>query len=220
MRSPLNRGGLRSYLVLFALLRGGATHWSILGGIPLIVAGALLHLWAKGCLRQNRVVAKIGPYRFVRHPFYLANALVDAGIAVMSGWWMLDALLPVWWLAIYLPVIGQEENYLVGDFGADYEQYRRRVPCLIPWRRPLPRTADGFRWDNPNITEDGAISRSLRLLAYPLLLFACMRLRADGLSFFANPVNLGALVLLSLWYGLVSRRWRPARSIFSAAGQS
>jgi protein-S-isoprenylcysteine O-methyltransferase Ste14 len=166
------------------------------------------------------VVAKIGPYRFVRHPFYLANALVDAGIAVMSGWWVLDALLPVWWLAVYLPVIRKEENYLIGAFGADYEQYRRQVPCLIPWRRPLPRAAGGFRWDNPNITEDGAVRRSLKLLAYPLLFFACMHLRADGLAFFADSAQLAVLVVLGLWYGLASRRWRPARSVFSPAGQS
>ena len=75
-----------------------------------------LHTWAKGCLRQNRVVATIGPYRFVRHPFYLANALIDAGLVVMAGWWPLAVVLPLWWLAIYIPVIRGEERYLSREF--------------------------------------------------------------------------------------------------------
>ena len=81
----MNRGGLRFFLVLAALVGGHTTNATILAGIPLIVLGTAGDFWAKGCLRQNRVVATIGPYRFVRHPFYLANALIDAGLAVMSG---------------------------------------------------------------------------------------------------------------------------------------
>ena len=79
------------------------------------ILGVWLHTWAKGCLRQNRVVATIGPYRFVRHPFYLANALIDAGLVVMAGWWPLAVVLPLWWLAIYIPVIRGEERYLSGE---------------------------------------------------------------------------------------------------------
>ena len=48
----------------------------------------------------------------MRHPFYLANALIDAGLVMMAGWWPLALALPVWWLAIYLPVIRGEERYL------------------------------------------------------------------------------------------------------------
>ncbi len=90
MKSPTNRGGLRFYLVIFALLTVFATpaiHTTpatVLHGVPLILLGVALHLWAKGCLHQDREVTTTGPYRFVRHPFYTANALIDSGIAVMS----------------------------------------------------------------------------------------------------------------------------------------
>jgi hypothetical protein len=126
---------------LTALALGGVTHVTILAGMPVLLVGAALHFWSKGCLRQNRVVSKSGPYRFLRHPFYLANALIDAGIAVMSGSWALRALLPLWWLAAYIPVIRREERYLKATF-ADYEEYAKQVPALIPWRRPL-KTASG-----------------------------------------------------------------------------
>jgi hypothetical protein len=201
MKSPLNRGGLRYCLVLAALLRGAATQTTILAGVPLIVLGTILHFWAKGCLRQNQSVAMTGPYRYVRHPFYLGNALIDAGIAVMSGWWVLQGVLPAWWLAVYIPVMRGEEDFLSRTFGSIYEDYKRRVPRLIPWRRPLPRTADGFRWSNPNIAADQEIPRALRLLAYPLLFLVCMGYRTSGLSFFGDVANLSALAMLCTLYG-------------------
>ena len=147
-----------------------------------LILGAWLHTWAKGCLRQNRVVATIGPYRFVRHPFYLANALIDAGLVVMAGWWPLALALPLWWLAIYLPVIRGEERYLAEKFPDEYPEYKRRVPCLIPWRRPLPFTGDGFRWSNPNIAGGEELPRLARILAYPLLFFVVAGLRRGGWS--------------------------------------
>jgi hypothetical protein len=202
MKLPLNRGGLRFYLVLIALLCGRATHATILAGVPLVVLGAAIHLWAKGCLQQNQVVARGGPYRFVRHPFYLANALVDAAIAVMSGWWLLQVVLPFWWLAVYLPVIRGEERYLTGAFGSVYEDYKKRVPCLLPWRRPLPAGEDGFRWRNRNITADGALGRSLRLLAYPALFWVSTDLRAEGFVSLSQAPQWLALATLGLVYGL------------------
>jgi protein-S-isoprenylcysteine O-methyltransferase Ste14 len=205
MKTPLNRGGLRFFLVLFALLRGCTTQTTILAGVPLIVLGTALHFWAKGCLRQDQVVAMGGPYRFVRHPFYLANALIDAGVAVMSGWWLLQIVLPVWWLAIYIPVMRKEENYLSGAFGTVYEEYKKRTARLIPWRRPLPRAGEGFSWSNPNIATGDEVARALRLLGYPLLFFVCMHLRNDGMSFLRHSGNSLAVAGFVVLHGIA---WR------------
>jgi protein-S-isoprenylcysteine O-methyltransferase Ste14 len=198
MKSPLNRGGLRFYVVAVALAVGtlyiqSTTARSILAGLPLLVVGVCLHTWAKGCLRQNRVVAVIGPYRFVRHPFYLANALIDFALAVMSGWLPLMIFLPVWWLAIYIPVISGEERYLSEKFPDEYPAFRKRVACLIPWRRPLPYSGDGFRWSNPNIVGGEELPRAVRILAYPLLFFVARGLRADGTDWLRDGWHLTAL---------------------------
>ncbi|MGO9112002.1 MAG: methyltransferase family protein [Thermoguttaceae bacterium] len=212
MKSPLNRGGLRFYLVIIALVAGtlmaGTTSPSwILAGLPFLLSGVWLHTWAKGCLRQNRVVARIGPYRFVRHPFYLANALIDTGLVVMAGWWPLALALPLWWLAIYIPVIRGEERYLAENFPDEYPAYRLQVPCLIPWRRPLPQPAsgypgDGFLWNNPNIAGGEELPRAARILAYPLLFFVVQGLRSDGLAWFNDGWNLTALAGLAMLYVL------------------
>jgi len=207
MKSPLNRGGLRFYLVVIALLAGAL--WarttgpaSILAGLPPLLLGVWLHTWAKGCLRQNRVLATIGPYRFVRHPFYLANALIDAGLVTMAGWWPLAVALPFWWLAIYLTVIRGEERYLAETFPDEYPAYKRRVPCLIPWRCPLPYTGEGFRWGNPNIAGGEELPRVLRILAYPLLFFVVQGLRGGGMAWLADGWNLTWLAGLIMFYAL------------------
>ena len=225
MKSPLNRGGLRFYLVIIALAAGTliartTTHFSILAGLPFLFLGIWLHTWAKGCLRQNCVVAMAGPYRFVRHPFYLSNALIDAGLVIMGGWWPLAAVLPLWWLAIYVPVIRGEEKYLAENFPDEYPQYKRRVPCLAPWRRPLPYTGEGFRWANPNIAHGEELPRAVRILAYPLLFFVAQSLRGNGLSWLDDGWNLAGLAALIMLYVLaweLQRHQRQRRWILPSA---
>jgi hypothetical protein len=233
MKLPHNRGGLRFFLVLLTLARGAATPGTILAGTPLLLLGTALHFWAKGCLRQNQAVAQGGPYRFVRHPFYLANAMIDAALAVMSGWWVLWAVLPFWWLAVYLPVIRREEQYLAAAFGSLYEEYARRVPCLVPWRRrgtrgrgcgspghprPWPWVAEGFSWSNPNIVSEGEPARALHLLAYPLLLLVAADLRGGGLACFGAGRHGWEPAVLAALYGLA---WlvKPRRKLPSPSGR-
>jgi len=188
--------------------------------LPCLLLGAWLHAWAKGCLRQNRVVATIGPYRFVRHPFYVANALIDTGLVVMAGWWPLAAILPLWWLAIYLPVIHGEERYLTETFADVYPEYKRRVPCLIPWRRPLPYNGSGFRWSNANIAGGEELPRVAKILAYPLLFFVGQGLSGSGMQWFDdgwNITSLAALIMLYVLSGELHGHQRQRRWILPLA---
>ena len=166
MRVPWNRGGLRHYVLLLGLLANRATPASIAAGIPLLLGAIGLQLWAKGCLHPNQEVTSAGPYRFVRHPFYLGNAFLDLGLAIMSGWWVLIAIFPVWWLAIYLPTMRREESEMADLFGDAYTAYRKRVPFLIPHRRPLPPQAGGFSWRNPTVFRT-EMPRALRFSVLP-----------------------------------------------------
>jgi protein-S-isoprenylcysteine O-methyltransferase Ste14 len=77
----------------------------------------------------------VGPYRFVRHPlmacllaFLWAQPVMPPGLALLSGG-----------LTAYI-VLGVllEERDLRRRFGSAYEDYRRRVPMFLPWRRPAP----------------------------------------------------------------------------------
>jgi hypothetical protein len=199
MKVPWDRGGLRSYLVLLALLLCGKHHTTLLWGLPLLVLGAALHVYEKGCLHQDQVVATGGPYRFVRHPFYTANLMIDESLALMSGCWPLIVLLPVWWFAVYLPVMRGEEAYLCSAFPDVYPAYQRRLPRLFPTRRPLPAEGEGFSFRNSNITDDSVIPRFLRIIAYPLVFFLAQEGWARNV--FANPNALMAFAALVVLYG-------------------
>jgi hypothetical protein len=200
MKLPWNRGGLRTYLLLLALAFARPDSGALWYGSALLLLGVALQVYAKGCLRQNQVVATGGPYRFVRHPFYTANLMIDEGIALMSGCLPLATLLPVWWLLVYLPVMRQEEACLSALFPDIYPPYQRRLPRLFPFRRPVPSAGQGFSWANPNIVSDTVIPRALRLSACPLLFLVWRVLRARGL----RPLAEGDALLLSTLAVLLS----------------
>jgi protein-S-isoprenylcysteine O-methyltransferase Ste14 len=81
------------------------------------------------------VLLVVGPYRYVRHPlmtcllvFLWAQPVMPPALAFLSGG-----------LTAYVAVgLVFEERDLLARFGDAYRAYRRRVPALVPWRRPAP----------------------------------------------------------------------------------
>lgn len=77
-----------------------------------------------------------GLYRYVRNPMYVAVTLIVLGEALLL--WSRDLLLywGVFFAMVNIFVIGYEEPYLRNRFGAEYEDYTRRVGRWLP---TLPR---------------------------------------------------------------------------------
>jgi isoprenylcysteine carboxyl methyltransferase (ICMT) family protein YpbQ len=147
-------------------------------GVGLLAAGALLHLWAKGCLRQDEQLTVCGPYRFSRHPFYLSYLMIDAGLCLMiASIWVAVVYFPAW-AVVYWFQVRREERKLAGLFGEDYADYRRRVPVLLPYGPHAP-CADGqsFSWSNPNLARRSEIARLLRLAAFPMFFYLAYQVR-------------------------------------------
>ena len=222
MRVPWNRSGLRSYVILVALLANEITPVSILQGIPFVALGMAMHVWAKGCLKQNEEVTRSGPYRFVRHPFYVANGFLDAGLAIMSGWWVLQLALPIWWLAVYLPAMRREERAMTERFGPAYEAFQRDVPQFFPYRLPAPAPPERFSWLNPNLLHT-ELPRALRYVCYPLVFFLVHRLWLEGAQFFTtpSPPEIAAAISCVALYGasIVIRRRRKGFALPVASAQ-
>src|SRR5262245_14884903 len=84
---------------------------------------------------QRLVVS--GVFRWVRNPAYLAavGALVGQGLVFASRPVLIYAL--AMWIAFHLLVVVYEEPTLRRKFGAEYEDYCRRVPRWVP---RLPRS--------------------------------------------------------------------------------
>jgi protein-S-isoprenylcysteine O-methyltransferase Ste14 len=83
-------------------------------------------------LVEGHRLVTAGPYGMVRHPIYSAmlGKLVATAL-VLSHW--IGLLAGVVLFAIGTAIrIGREEKLLRAQFGAEYEDYARRVPALLP----------------------------------------------------------------------------------------
>jgi len=105
---------------------------------PLLTAGSWIAI--KGVKETTLKVAEThraetivttGTYSVIRHPQYFGGLLAHVGISfLLSAWYSLLAT-PLMVAVVYL-ISRKEEEELIGEFGKDYEDYRKRVPMLIP----------------------------------------------------------------------------------------
>ena len=132
----------------FALL--AAMAWPRVGAasppvaFAVIAAGGLLGIWALAANRPGnfniRPLPKIegrliesGPYRFVRHPMYLAVLLVALGLLIRDPvWWRGAALLM---LAFVLHLKAAIEEVALTKLHLGYAAYRERTARFIPFLR-------------------------------------------------------------------------------------
>lgn len=121
------------FVVVAIALRKPA--WN-LWGIPLVVLGEALRTWAAGHLVKDESLTVGGPYAHVRNPLYLGSLLNTLGFLVILGDLLLAAIFLALAIAIYLPTVKQEEDYLCRMHGEAFEAYRRAVPGLVPRLTP------------------------------------------------------------------------------------
>jgi protein-S-isoprenylcysteine O-methyltransferase Ste14 len=83
-------------------------------------------------IRENHVIVRNGPYRYLRHPSYSGYLLAMLGVGVALDNWA--ALLPLLGinLAVYANRIAIEETVLVENFGEAYRRYQQETKRIIP----------------------------------------------------------------------------------------
>jgi protein-S-isoprenylcysteine O-methyltransferase Ste14 len=113
-----------------------------IGGAGLYVLGYILMAWALITLGHvyqlggsaPRGVDKmivVGPYRFVRHPMYIAVLCISLGLAGLIQSWAFFAVFCIYLVLIVL-LIPVEEAVLQRAYGEEYVTYRQKVKKLIP----------------------------------------------------------------------------------------
>jgi protein-S-isoprenylcysteine O-methyltransferase Ste14 len=85
-----------------------------------------------------------GPYRLVRHPLYVGWLFAFWMAPTMTLAHLVFAVATTGYILLAIQL---EERDLVREFGASYEQYRGRVPMLIPslGRRPAAEASVGLQ---------------------------------------------------------------------------
>jgi len=111
-----------------------------LWGAPLVLIGEVIRTWAAGHLVKDESLTVGGPYAYARNPLYLGSLLSGVGFLVILGDWRLAVTFLAVSLAIYLPTVKQEQDYLRRMHGEAFDAYCRAVPALLP--RPTPARLD------------------------------------------------------------------------------
>jgi protein-S-isoprenylcysteine O-methyltransferase Ste14 len=108
---------------------------SMLGSLLLVLPGLWLRGYAAGYVRKNSELTTTGPYAYTRNPLYLGSMMIAVGFAAASGRVIIVVLLAALFLAIYVPTILSEEEFLRGQFPG-FDAYAARVPRLLPRLTP------------------------------------------------------------------------------------
>ena len=120
----------------FRLLRPG-----VASAVIVAIASTALLYWTFSSLgknltdtvvtRRDAVLVTHGPYRWVRHPFYVCAALLMASVTILTANWLIGitSLMVLILLAIRTP---KEERMLIQRFGDDYRHYIETTGKFVP----------------------------------------------------------------------------------------
>jgi protein-S-isoprenylcysteine O-methyltransferase Ste14 len=110
-------------------------------GVVFGVLCSLLMYWTLSSLGKNltdtvvtRPAATLvthGPYRWVRHPFYVTAALLMASVTLLTAYWFIG-LASVVVMALLIVRTPKEEAMLIKRFGDEYRTYMLRTGRFIP----------------------------------------------------------------------------------------
>jgi len=136
--------GLVTYMINPALMTWSSValpNWLRWTGVVLGITGGLLLVVTFRTLGNNltdTVVTRAahtlvtrGPYRWVRHPFYLAAALAFVANSLVTANWFL-ALTGGITCGLLLLRTRIEEEKLIERFGEDYREYMKRTGRFLP----------------------------------------------------------------------------------------
>ena len=129
---------LRNLSVLVPAINFSFSLLHLIISIPFLTAGPWLGI--KGVKETTLKVAEThrtekivttGVYSMVRHPQYVGGLLAHVGISLLLSAWCSLLSTPLMVVLVYL-ISRKEEEELIREFGKEYEDYKRKVPMLIP----------------------------------------------------------------------------------------
>lgn len=118
---------------------------SVLIGSCVALVGLCIRALASGHVEKNEVLATSGPYAHTRNPLYLGSTILAIGFLIAARSWWLSLIAAAMLVAIYVPVIRSEEEFLRGRF-SEFDDYAAHVPRLFPRVRGYHSRPSSFSW--------------------------------------------------------------------------
>ena len=115
-------------------------------GLMVSIPGILLRASASGHVQKNESLATTGPYAYTRNPLYLGSLIIAVGFALAARSWWIAAIVLVFFVSVYVPVIRGEEKFLRSRF-PEFETYTAKVPRLLPRLTAANKERGSFSWE-------------------------------------------------------------------------
>lgn len=114
----------------------GDPHFNILHIISnvLIIGGLILTAKAWNILyksKRGNCLAASGPYKYIRHPQYLAFILIIVGFLIQWPTIITLLMAPIL-IARYTRLGKEEEKIMLGKYGNEYALYKKETPGYFP----------------------------------------------------------------------------------------
>jgi protein-S-isoprenylcysteine O-methyltransferase Ste14 len=94
-----------------------------------------------------RAIVRSGIYGRLRHPLFSAGVVISVGMAMF--FWQRDVLTMALVNVAVLPIYTVLEDHRCALAHERYDDYRRQVRAVVPYRWPEPRRTDDRVGDNP-----------------------------------------------------------------------
>jgi hypothetical protein len=108
-------------------------------GTVILLFGESIRFVSAGTLKKYKgVVSKNGIYSFTRNPLYIGSFFIGTGTCIIGRDPLFAVLFVTLFLGVYFTVIKREEEFLIKQYGEEYESYLRTVPRIFPRRIDIP----------------------------------------------------------------------------------
>jgi protein-S-isoprenylcysteine O-methyltransferase Ste14 len=202
-------------IFIWFLISSNTTEFLFRIGIAIVLLGEIIRLWANGYVgcskvnwsrskEGNKKIGRLitaGPYAFVRHPLYLGTLIMGAGFCIMFGEPLVAIVALGCFLWLYGKKIKEEEERLAFECGQPYELYRKKVPCLFPFRKRFTAREGEWSWNGI------LASKEWKTCIWSIIVFFIVYLREEIIQereFLATDKWFKQLFVLSMMLILVS----------------
>lgn len=190
---------------------------TIIGQLVRIITIGLVYIIRGG--KDRRVYAEdlvvTGIFAHCRNPLYVGNILILVGLGIASNSLIFMAIFTPVFLLFWQAIVLAEENYLRNKFGAQYEQYCRRVSRWLINFKGIGATLRSmeFKWKRVIIREYNATY--LWMSGAVLIVMKHFYFHEEQFDFKKNiPVFISILAILLALY-LFARYLKKSKKLVS-----